>query len=59
MIGASATLNVNVTVGEDSLVGVGTTVIKHVGSGKRVIAMPRLIESDIDRQAREDGPSSH
>ena len=42
-IGAGAVLNVNVTVGENALVGVGTTVLNNVPDGKRVVAMPRLM----------------
>ena len=46
-IGARATLSVNVTVGQDSLIGVGTTVLNNVGDGKRLLALPRQIESAL------------
>jgi sugar O-acyltransferase (sialic acid O-acetyltransferase NeuD family) len=47
VIGARATFNVNVTVGSDALIGVGTTVLRDVKDGKRLVALPRQIESDL------------
>ncbi len=46
-IGARATLNVNVTVGADSLVGIGTTILSNVSDKKRVVSLPRQIETDL------------
>ena len=46
VIGARATLNVGVTIGDNSLVGVGTTVISDVNSNKSVIDLPRRVIRD-------------
>lgn len=45
-IGAGATLNVGVTVGDDSIVGIGTTIFQNVGAKKSVVAIPRLVSLD-------------
>ena len=42
-IGAGAVLNVKVNVGARALVGVGTTIHNNVPDGKRVVAVPRLL----------------
>jgi len=44
-IGARATLGVRVTVGANAMIGVGTTLIQNVGDGKRVVALPRIVET--------------
>jgi sugar O-acyltransferase (sialic acid O-acetyltransferase NeuD family) len=43
VIGAGAILNIKVEVGDDALVGVGTTIIQNISSGKRVVALPSLV----------------
>ena len=45
-IGAKATLSIDVHVGEDCLIGVGTTVLRNVADGKRLVALPRQIETE-------------
>ncbi len=42
-IGAGAIVNVKTTIGDDALVGVGTTVLDNYPSGKRAIAVPRIV----------------
>jgi sugar O-acyltransferase (sialic acid O-acetyltransferase NeuD family) len=45
VIGARATLNIKVSVGSNALIGVGTTVIQNVPDNKRILALPRIIET--------------
>ncbi len=45
LIGARATLNVGVTVGADAMIGVGSTLIQNVADGKRIMALPRIVET--------------
>lgn len=47
-IGAGAILNVGVNVGDDCIIGVGTTIIQNVKNRKRVMALPRMIESEVE-----------
>ena len=46
LICSGVTLNVGTSVGSDSVIGIGTTVLTDVGDNKRIVALPRQIVSD-------------